>query len=219
MLNMQLSSLAVSALLLIAALPRACDRKIGEDEYGNPTKPTAAPLPNLTPAPPISGTPLSAFLPDGGSAGDMLVQARQYESHGQYWLARLSIESLALADDGTQEEVLLLARVCDQQEDDACLERCNQKLPKNLQTPIKKRDGGRSISIAPPRPDDNSDFARAQKLILANKPKEARAILEPKVLDGKSSPEETRLLREACKAQGDKMCIAVCNAKLPAGQR
>jgi hypothetical protein len=215
-----LSSVAVPALLLLAALPRACERKIGEDENGFPIQPSATSSPPSipTPAPPISGTPLSAFLPDGGG-DDTLTQAKKYEANGQLWLARLLVEPLALADDGKQEEVLLLSRICDKQEDDGCIERCNAKLPRNLQTQVKKRDGGRGISIAPPRPDDNSDFGRAQRLILGGKPKEARAILEPKVIDGKSSPEETRLLREACKAQNDKMCVALCNSKLPAGSQ
>ncbi len=216
-----LSSLAVPTLLMIAALPRACDRKIGEDEYGMMPQPTvsSSPPPIPTAPPAISATPLSAFLPEGGAGNETLAQAKKYEANGQLWLARLLVEPLALADDGTQEELLMLSRVCEKQEDDACVERCNTRLPKNLQTSVKKRDGGRSVSIAPPRPDDNSDFARAQRLLLGGKAKEARAILEPKVLDGKSTPEETRLLREACKAQGDKMCVALCTSKLPAGQK
>ncbi len=215
-----LSSVTVPALLLTLALPRACERKIGEDEYGMPTQPvvTSSPPPIPTPPPPLSATPLSAFLPDGGG-NETLAQAKQYEANGQLWLARLLVEPLALADDGTQEEALLLARICDKQEDDPCVERANSRLPKSQQIAVKKRDGGRGLSVAPPHPDESSDFARAQRLLLGGKAKEARAILEPKVIDGKSSPEETRLLREVCKTQGDKMCVALCNSKLPGNLR
>jgi hypothetical protein len=208
-----LTSLSIPSLLILA-LPRACERKIGEDENGMPTQPTSTSPPIPTPPPVISAAPLSDFLPDGGG-NDTLDQAKKYEANGQYWLARLLIEPLALGDDPRQEEVLLLARVCDKQEDDPCVERCNARLPKNLQLSISKRDGGRGIAVAPPpRPDDNTDFGRAQKLLLGGKAKDARAILEPKVLSGKSSSDETRLLREVCKTQGDKMCIALCNSKL-----
>ena len=128
----------------------------------------------------------------------------------------LNEEPRAFADDAKTEDVAMLARICDQQEDDGCVAKCNAKLPKAQQLPIKKRDGGGRAAAALPsaRPDDNTDFAKAQKLLLAGKAKEARAILEPKVLDGRATPEETRLLREACKTQGDRMCVELCNAKL-----
>jgi hypothetical protein len=49
---------------------------------------------------------------------------------------------------------------------------------------------------------------------LRHQSQEARAILEPKVLDGKASKEEIRLLKSVCKAEKDRMCVALCNTKL-----
>ena len=41
-----------------------------------------------------------------------------------------------------------------------------------------------------------------------------RQMLEPKVLDGKASREEIRLLETICEKQGDRMCVALCDTKL-----
>ena len=59
-----------------------------------------------------------------------------------------------------------------------------------------------------------TDVSRARAELLAKRYKEARGILEPKVLDGKASKEEIRLLRTVCKQDGDRMCVALCDAKL-----
>ena len=42
----------------------------------------------------------------------------------------------------------------------------------------------------------------------------ARKTLEPKVLDGKATREELRLLRTICDKQDDRMCVALCDSKL-----
>ena len=59
-----------------------------------------------------------------------------------------------------------------------------------------------------------TEAAKARDLVLKKKYKEARAILEPKVVDGKASNEEVRLLKTICKEQGDRMCVALCDTKL-----
>ena len=208
-----LSAIAIAAFLSSGALPQACERKIGEDDgtASNGSGGSAQPAIPLPP-PAYSATPLSQFLPDGGD--DALSQARRYQANGQLWLARLLIEPRVSADDAKPEEVLLLAHICDDQEDDACVAGCNAKLPKGEQLAIKKRDGGRAPQVLPARPDTSTDFGRAQKLFLAGNAKDARAILEPKLLGNTASAEETRLLKEICKSQGDRMCVALCTSKL-----
>jgi hypothetical protein len=210
------SSLAVIALLTAnaALLPKACEKKIGEDDQPAQTA-TVTQTPPPPPMPTLSAQPLSDFMPDGGD--DTVTQAHQYEAHGQLWLARLMMEPRAFSEDAKTEDVAFLAKICDEQDDDQCVTRCNGKLPKNLQLPVRKHDGGNAPSSLPSasgRPDDNGDFGRAQKLFLGGKPKDARAILEPKVLDGRASREEVRLLREVCKSQNDRMCVELCNSKL-----
>jgi hypothetical protein len=212
--------LLTSALLALVVstglLPAACEHKIGQDDDTATTAATVTPMNLPPPMPAISSLPVSAFMPDGGD-DDTLAQAKKYEANGQYWLARLLTEPLAFSDDSRPEEVALLARICDKQDDDACVAKCNAKLPKNMQLAIKKRDGGgarTSTSFPSARPDDTTDFAKAQKLLLAGKAKDARAILEPKLLDGRATSDEIRLLREVCKAQSDRMCVALCTSKL-----
>ena len=58
------------------------------------------------------------------------------------------------------------------------------------------------------------ELARARDLVLKKQFDQARKALEPKVLDGKASREEIRLLKNICESQGDRMCVVVCEAKL-----
>jgi hypothetical protein len=74
------------------------------------------------------------------------------------------------------------------------------------------------LRICMRQPDDACVEACRKKL--GRPPREAdreednRKKLEPKVLDGKASKEEIRRLRAACAKQGDRMCVALCDAKL-----
>ena len=142
-----------------------------------------------------------------------LDQAQQYEASGQHWLARLVLEPKALSADGTKPELNLLAYICWEQSDDACVDKCAQKLGvKKL-----KFDGG---APKPPPVDlgehqePESDAAMARALFLKHKDQDARAILEPKLLDGSASSDEIRLLKAICKDQSDRMCVALCDSKL-----
>lgn len=142
-----------------------------------------------------------------------LERARFFYNDGQYWLARLVIEPTALSADSPKEEAELLAKICQAQEDTACLDKCSKKLGRK----ITLTDAGiKEAGVAPEHSEPDNDFTKARALQLKGKAADARAILEPKVLGGSSSPEETRLLREICKGQRDKMCMAVCDSKLKA---
>lgn len=159
---------------------------------------------------------MSDFLDAGATAVDGKTpyeQALAYEANGQYWVARLVIEKRALSAEGTRDETELLGRICQAQGDEACVEACGKKLGRKL-----KMDAGAparppaSSSGVPKEPDN--DVARARQLLLEGKYKDARKILEPKVIDGKASVEEIRMLKAVCKEEGDRMCVALCDAKL-----
>ncbi|MDF2696796.1 MAG: hypothetical protein K0S65_5179, partial [Labilithrix sp.] len=113
--------------------------------------------------------------------------------------------------DGTKAEVELLAIICNEQGDPGCVEECGRRLGKKL-----KFDGGApKVALdAGEHKEPESDVARARDHVLKHRLGEAREILEPKVLDGKASKEEVRLLKNVCKEQGDRMCVALCDAKL-----
>ena len=159
----------------------------------------------------IQTTPVGAFADasiDGKTSYD---QAAAYEASGQHWLARLVLEKKALGPDGTKREIELLATICHAQADDECVEACGERLGKKL----KFDAGSASAPIDPSEhKEPDTEAARARDLLLKGRVVEARKILEPKVLDGKASKEEVRLLKTACQEQGDRMCIALCDAKL-----
>lgn len=192
-------------------LPGACSKK----DTSNDT-PVASIDTTPVPVPPVanpSGEPVSSFL-DAAVPTTPFEQSQAYEANGQHWLARLVLEPKAFSDTGTKPELNLLAYVCWELEDPKCVDRCAQRLG------VKKLtfDGG-----TPPKApavdvgehqEPNNDAAMARALFLKHKDKEARALLEPKLLDGSATSDEVRLLRAICKDQSDRMCIALCDQKL-----
>jgi hypothetical protein len=62
--------------------------------------------------------------------------------------------------------------------------------------------------------EPDTDLAKVRDLVLKGDLERARKALEPKVLEGKASREEVRLLRSVCITQKDRMCAALCDAKL-----
>ena len=130
-------------------------------------------------------------------------------------MARLVLERKALGADATKEETELLVRICQDQADAACIEACARKLGRKIKMP----DGGAPAPAiaggsAPEHKEPDSDLARARDLVLKMQYEPARKTLEPKVLDGKASREEIRMLRTVCEKQGDRMCVALCDSKL-----
>jgi len=194
----------------LALIPQACSTKKAEVEPPPPIDTTPIPVPPVA----TSGVPVAAFA-DAAVATTPYEQARQYEENGQHWMARLVLEPRAMSSEGTKTEVELLAHVCNEQGDEACVDRCAQKLGvKKL-----KFDGGAPkkplADVSPPEhKEPDTDAAKARDLFLKKRTAEARDVLEHKVVDGKASKEEVRLLRSICKEQGDRMCVALCDAKL-----
>lgn len=201
--------------LVMPLLLAGCSKRTPEDDRaGAASAGTSATVPPRPTVPPVllSATPVAAFADasiDGKTPYD---QAAAYEATGQHWLARLVLEKRALGPEGTKRDIELLATICHAQGDDECVETCEERLGRKL-----KFDAGRG-GAAPIDPSEHkepdTEAARARDLLLKGRVVEARKVLEPKVLDGKASKEEVRLLKTACQEQGDRMCIALCDTKL-----
>lgn len=116
-------------LLLVAA----CARKEAPHE-----EPRPAPEPAVT-VPPIAqaAEPVTAIL-DAGAIESPYDQARTSFANGQVWLARLVIEKKALGGTGTPAELELLAKICEQQADKACVRECARKLGAKAPAPRRK---------------------------------------------------------------------------------
>ena len=165
------------------------------------------------PPPPVyNGTPLKEFADAAAIDGKPPIERSQFfYDDGQYWLARLLIEPTAFSEDSPKAEAELLAKICQAQLDQECLDKCSRRLGRKL---VMGDAGARDAGAAPEHKEPDTDAARARALVLDNKDAEARAILEPKVLGGKPAPEEVRLLRAICKRQKDQMCVALCDTKV-----
>lgn len=179
--------------------------------------PPPAPLASVEvvpPAAPFNATPVADFADAGNLEGQSpYEQARVYHAQGQLWMGRLVLERKALGSDATKEETELLVKICQDQQDEKCIDACAKKLGRK----IKLLDGGVPASVksaAPEHKEPDSDLSRARDLVLKTQLDPARKLLEPRLLDGKASREETRLLRTICEKQGDRMCVALCDSKL-----
>jgi hypothetical protein len=208
-LGFRVAALPLSTAL-VAMGATACSKKAPPPDEPPPVIASA-----VATVPPValSGVaPVSAFA-DASVADDKppYEQARTYEAGGQHWLARLVLERKALGSDGTKREIELLASICHEQGDEACIDECSKRLGKKLK--FDARSPRQALAAGEHKEPDN-DAARARDHLLKRRFKDAREILEPKVLDGSASKEEIRLLRNVCQQQGDRMCTALCGAKL-----
>jgi hypothetical protein len=204
------------AIVTLGISVLGCDRVLGknaEPEQEVAPPPVVAPE---GPVPPVqNGTPVevfadAAFDPEGKTPFE---QAVAYEASGQLWVARLLIEKKALSAEGTKQEAELLAKICDAQEDEDCLGQASDKLGRKL-----KLSGGSTVEpgagpspVEPARPSDlewASDLFRKRKLTAARK------LLEPKVLAPSPDPAEIALLKQVCEVQKDRVCVALCDAKM-----
>ena len=174
----------------------------------------------VPPAAPFNATPVAKFADAGNIDGQPpFEQATFYEGNGQLWMARLVLERKALGSDATTQEAELLAKICQQQGDAECLEACSVKLGRKIKldggVARASTDAGKPGAVAgQEHKEPDTELARTRDLVLKKQFDVARRQLEPKVLDGKASREEVRLLHSICEAQHDRMCVALCESKL-----
>ena len=214
--------LTFGVLLAVALAATACKPKEpppDPDAFDGATAIPSAREP-VPPAAPFNATPVAQFA-DAGNLDKQppYEQARVFEANGQIWMARLVLERTALGEDATRDETELLVKICQQQGDTACLDACGRKLGRKI-----KYDGGApsaaplgsvaSAAVGQVHSEPDSELARARDLVLKMQYEPARKALEPKVLDGKASREEIRMLKTICEKQGDRMCVALCETKL-----
>ncbi len=64
-------------------------------------------------------------------------------------------------------------------------------------------------------PVGNGTFDKAQEAAAEGRTADVRRLLEAKVRSGHASPEEVRLVREACKSPFDKACLDDLRSKYP----
>lgn len=210
---------ALLALSGAALVTVGCDKLGGRKASDDPPPPPtiASATETVPPAASFNATPVAQFADAGNVDGKTpLEQARFYRASGQLWLARLHIEQKALGEDATKEETELLLEICMAQPDAACVEKCGTKLGRKI-----KFDAGAPVPITSSNAVDagehrepDTDLAHARDLVLKMQLDPARKVLEPKVLDGKATREEIRMLRTICQKQSDRMCVALCDSKL-----
>jgi hypothetical protein len=201
---------ALIRIIAIAALIGACHPKDKSD--GTDASVSTPASVEIVPPAAFSAVPVGQFADAGDIDGKPpYEQAKEYFATGQLWKARLILESQALSEGATAQETELLANICNRQGDQTCVEKCSTKLGRKL-----KFDGGVApgTSAGGVHQEPDTDLSRARDLFLKGKLDEAHQLLEPKVLDGKASKEETRMLKTICDKEGNRMCVALCNSKL-----
>jgi hypothetical protein len=210
----------LTCLLLVAVPLGACKPK---DPAPDPNErdaatPIASAREVVPPAAPFNATPVAQFADAGSIDGQSpFQQATFYEANGQLWMARLVLEPTALGSEATPKETELLAKICQQQGDTTCLDACGTKLGRKLKVDagVFTADAGKPGAVAGQEHEEpDTELARTRNLVLKKQFDLARKQLEPKVLGGKASREEIRLLETICEKQHDRMCVALCESKL-----
>ena len=211
-----------TSAIALAVIALSCKPKDPPPEAKDTAPVTTTSAPEVVPpAAPFNATPVAQFA-DAGNLDTQppFEQAKVFETNGQLWMARLVLERKALGSDATKDETELLLKICSQQNDAACVEACGKKLGRNIKldggAPASKSSGSAAASagVGSEHKEPDSELARARDLVLKMQFEPARKALEPKVLDGKASREEIRMLKTICEKQGDRMCIALCDTKL-----
>jgi hypothetical protein len=205
-------------LVVVAASCKPKDPPADRDAFDGAV-PVSSVRETVPPAAPFNATPVAQFA----DAGDLdtqppYEQAKVFEANGQIWMARLVLERKALGSDATKDETELLVKICQQQGDTTCLDACGRKLGRKIKydagAPSAPSGSAGSAVVGQQHQEPDSELARARDLVLKMQYEPARKTLEPKVLDGKASREEIRMLKTICEKQGDRMCVALCESKL-----
>jgi hypothetical protein len=206
----------LSALSMVALAVVASSCKPKEDSEPRPAPVVTASVPEVVPpAAPFNATPVAQYADAGNlDTQSPYEQAKVFEGNGQIWMARLVLERQALGSDATKEETELLVKICQQQNDQACLDACGKKLNRKIKSDGGAPAGKAAATAGQEHQEPDTELARARDLVLKMQYEPARKSLEPKVLDGKASREEIRMLKTICEKQGDRMCVALCESKL-----
>jgi len=199
---------SLASLTALGAFGYDCKGKNAPTDPPPPPSAASAEVTTPPPAMPIAEFDASIEVLEGKTP---LETAHIYVDRGQYWMAQMSLEKKALGRDGTKAEAEYLGYICFVRDEPDCIKQCEAKLGKKL-----KFDGGMPAVPASARmhEEPKNDLADARTHVLKQEYKEAHDILMPKVVDGKASKEEIRVLKQACQGEGDRVCIALCDAKL-----
>jgi len=174
----------------------------------------------VPPVAPFNATPAAQLLDAAvGEGATPLEQARALRAEGQLWKARLLLEPRALSSTSKTAEAELLATICVEQADAECVAACSTRLGRKIPFDAGVRtassgEGAKGVAVPVLHQEPEGDLAAARDHLLHGRPGAARKLLEPRVLDGRASREEIRMLRAACNAEADRMCVALCDAKL-----
>lgn len=190
--------LVVAALVVLSPLSTC-----GTQSKDGPASPEPQPSAVTEPVPDLRPVPLESFSEAGIDEGSKSTyeQAKAYVDDGRVWPARLILEKKALGDTGTRDEVLLLQRICEDQNDQDCVDACITKSGGKIKA---RRDAGAKPSA----------MSAAQDLLKKGKTAQAKKLLEPDVVSGAAPREQIELLRVVCGKLKDKACIAMSDAKL-----
>jgi hypothetical protein len=84
--------------------------------------------------------------------------------------------------------------------------------PAPKQSPSSSAEVHSAVVPPPPVPPT---LESAQKAALDGRPADVKKILEPRVMSGRATPEEAKLLRASCKQMGDTACVDAVKQKYP----
>lgn len=125
-------------------------------------------------------------LPNGGEASFEYAEAKRLMNRGQFMAASFVLMPKALNEGGTEDELSLLAELCQKRGDTDCL--ASVKAHKNG----LKGAGGASM-------DELRKLAKKS-------PEDVRNLLMPRIEAGTITDEQLQLLGECCKKTRDKQC-------------
>jgi len=117
--------------------------------------------------------------------------------------ARKMLEPRVFSGRGTIDEARMLKAICRHQKDAACVARANQIL----------------VEMATRSPDAGSPVDAGAQTVLDEGESKARRMLEPRVMSGRATIDEVRMLKAICRHQKDTECVERANGILAEMQK
>ena len=189
---------AASLFLGLSPFSSCSGEAVSQGSTPAPQQSAASPAPD-----PLVAVPLESLAEAGVIEGEKspMDQAKQYDAEGRVWLARLVLEKKALGKEGKPEEIAFLKHLCEEQQDNDCIDACVVASGGKVK---RSKDAGAK----------QTTLGMAEELVKKGKVAQARKLIEPEVLSGSAPAEEIQLLKMVCTKQKDKTCVALCDAKL-----